>query len=503
MVTDAEYVKMNGNRLYCASFQDPDNPMTDATNLYQQLADTLAAAIQQGTLPAGRRLLSVRLCSRQHALSINTVTAAYRLLEDRGLIEARPKSGYFVCSQLPVPIQPLRPTPRSERQPNTLTTFIDTMLSHQAQPDYIDFGFACPRGKAFYPSVRLSRLTAGLLRRHSEIIAQYAMPPGSLMLRNQIALRLVQLGVSVSADQLILTHGVLDALNLAIRAVTRPGDRVIVETPTYFNIYSLLDILGVDWVEVTTHPTTGMDLDELEQTLQHQDIAAIITMPTVHNPLGFTMSRQNKQRLADLAHQYQVPVIEDAQHADLQFANPPEPSLKAFDQDGWIMTCASYTKTLAPDFRIGWIAAGRFQEQILKLKFLSSVAESTLLSDAIALFLENGGYEHHLRKIRRLYAGQIAVIRGIIARDFPAGTRATEPTGGFILWLELPERINSLELAQQALAEHILCIPGQLYSTNQRYRHCLRLSCCFELTDDYMKGLSRLGALASALLTQP
>lgn len=474
--------------------------MSDAINLYQQLADTLAAAIQQGTLPEGRRLLSVRQCARQHALSINTVTAAYRLLEDKGLIEARPKSGYFVCNQLPVPIHPLRPTRASERQPDTLNTFIETMLARQSQPDYIDFGFACPRGKAFYPSLRLSRLTAGLLRRHSEILAQYAMPPGSLMLRNQIALRLVQLGVSVSADQLILTHGVLDALNLAIRAVARSGDRVIVETPTYFNIYSLLEILGIDWVEVTTHPTTGMDLDELEQMLQQQDIAAIITMPTVHNPLGFTMSRQNKQRLAHLAHQYQVPVIEDAQHADLQFANPPEPSLKAYDREGWIMTCASYTKTLAPDFRIGWIAAGRFQEQILKLKFLSSVSESTLLSDAIALFLENGGYEHHLRKIRRLYAEQIAVIRGIIARDFPVGTRATEPTGGFILWLELPETIDSLELAQLALTEHILCIPGQLYSTNQRYRHCLRLSCCFELTEAYSRGLSRLGELAGQLL---
>lgn len=473
--------------------------MKDVSPLYLQLADKIGLAIQQGVIAPASKLMSVRDCARQRNLSINTVTAAYRFLEDKGLIEARPKSGYFVRSQLAQPVQPLKPSRTDARQDNTLNTFIEAVLSRQGQSEYVDFGLACPRGKAFYPSDRLSRLTASILRKQSDLVATYALPPGSLTLRQQIAQRLIQLGVSANADNLILTHGVLDALNLAIRAVTQPGATVIVETPTYFNLYPLLEMMGVNWLEITTHPQTGMDLDELEATLQQQAIAAIITIPTVHNPLGFTMSRENKARLAKLANQYQVPVIEDAQHADLQFINPPEPLLKAYDTDGWVITSASYTKTLAPDFRIGWIAAGRFHDAIRKLKFLTSVAESSLLSEAIAQFLDNGGYERHLRKLRHLYAVQINYIRGLIAQHFPIGTRASQPTGGFILWLELPDTINSLKLAHQALAEQIVCIPGLLYSSSQRYQHCLRLSCCFEMSERYRAGLIRLGQIACEL----
>lgn len=471
----------------------------DSSILYLQLADKLATAIRTGKIQAGSRLLSIRECAKQHGLSINTVNAAYRMLEDKGLIEAKPKSGYFVRSRLPTPFRPLAPSNSHERTPDNLNAFIEEVLSHQNEDGYLDFGLACPRGKAFFPVEKLSRLTAGILRKQSDLVAQYALPPGSKRLRQQISQRLVQLGMDINADSLILTHGVLDALNLAIRVVAKPGSTVIVETPTYFNLYSLLETLGIHWREVTTHPVEGMDLDELEQVLKTESIAAMITMPTVHNPLGYTMSRQNKQRLAKIAHQYQVPIIEDAQHADLQFSQTPEPLLKAFDEEGWILTCASYTKTLAPDFRIGWIASGRFYEEIRKLKFLTSVAESSLLSESIALFLENGGYERHLRHVRRLYAIQIDQIRQLIAQHFPTGTRASQPTGGFILWIELPEAIDSLALAMKALEEKIICLPGLLYSSNQRYRHCLRLTCCFEMNEEYKAGLIRLGQLAEEI----
>ena len=497
MVTDPEVLYFDGYRYFFFLCQD----MSEHALLYLKLADHLAAAIREGRLLSGSRLLSVRDCAKQKKLSINTVTTAYRLLEDKGLIEARPKSGYFVKSRLPVPLQPIQPTKPTERQPDTLNSFIQAVLTHQNQAGYTDFGLACPRGKAFYPAERLSKLTASILRQQHGLVAQYALPPGSLSLRQQIGLRLAQLGMSVTPEELILTHGALDALNLAIRTVAKAGDTVLLETPTYFNLYSLLEMLGIQWKEITTDPVRGMDLDELENVIQRESIAAIITIPTVHNPLGFTMSRTDKQRLASLANQYQIPVIEDAQHADLQFVSPPEPLLKAYDTDGWVMTCASYTKTLAPDFRIGWIAPGRFLEPIRRLKFLTSVAESTLLSEAIAKFLENGGYERHLRHVRRLYAMQIDHIRNLIADHFPAGTKASLPTGGFILWLELPETINSLELAQRAMQEHIVCIPGQLYSSNRRYQHCLRLTCCFEMNEQYATGLRRLGQLAHELQT--
>jgi len=227
-------------------------------------------------------------------------------------------------------------------------------------------------------------------------------------------------------------------------------------------------------------------------------LAALVVMPTVHNPLGCTMPVAAKQRLAALAAARRLPVIEDIVYAELQHTEPLQPLLKAFDREGWVMVCAGFSKTLAPDYRIGWLEGGRFSERIALLKFHSSGAESRLLGDAVAAFLEAGSYEHHLRRMRRLYREQTGRVRQLVAQHFPPGTRATEPTGGFLLWLELPG-VDTRQLFEQALAEDIVFMPGQVYSRGARYRHCLRLSCCQMLDDRYVAGIARIGALARVL----
>ena len=475
------------------------NAPASAPVRYRLLADELAEAIDRGSLPAGARLPSVRACAAQHELSLNTVTAAYRLLEDRGLIEARPQSGYYVRSSLPPLQRPLREQPAGVRKAGEIEDLMAVVLQCQQRADHVDLALACPRGEAFYPGVKLARLTAGLLRRQPQLVARYALPPGSLRLREQIARRAALLGMTLAADDIVLTHGAMEALQLALRAVTRAGDTVGVESPSYFNLYPLLASLGLRVLEIPTHPQHGLALDALELLLEEKRLTAIIAMPTVHNPLGCSMPVAAKQRLAELVNRHQVPLIEDALYAELQFVEPLQPTVKAFDRDGWVMTCASYTKTLAPDYRIGWLEAGRFRDAVRQLKFSSSVAESVLLAETVGLFLENGGYDHHLRALRRRYAAQVDAMRGIIARHFPAGTRATQPVGGFLLWLELPETVDSLELFHAALAERIVIIPGQLYSNGARFRHCLRLSCCQELDERVTGALRRLGELATAL----
>ncbi|MGL6070673.1 PLP-dependent aminotransferase family protein [Craterilacuibacter sp.] len=466
-------------------------------SLYRLLADELAQAIAQRTLPGGSRLSSVRQCAAQRGLSFNTVTAAYRLLEDRGLIEARPQSGYYVKSSLPALQQPLRETPGDVLALSAATQdLVAVVLQSQQRPDYTDLALACPRGAAFYPSQKLARLAARILRQQPQLMASYALPPGPERLRSQIARRGLQLGMSLRPEDIILTHGAMEALQLALRAVTQPGDTVGVESPTYFNLYPLLASLGLKALEIPTHPQHGLSLDVLELLLAEKRLAAIVAMPTVHNPLGCSMSLADKQRLAHLVHHYQVPLIEDALYAELQFAAALSPTVKAFDRDGWVMVCASYTKTLAPDFRIGWMEAGRFGERVRQLKFASSIAEPVLLAETIGQFLESGGYDHHLRMLRRLYASQVDTVRDLIARWFPAGTRATLPSGGFLLWLELPENIDTQVLFHAALAERITIMPGVLYSGSARYRHCLRLSCCHALDERFLAALRRLGELA-------
>jgi DNA-binding transcriptional MocR family regulator len=465
--------------------------------LYVQLADKLALPLQRGILLPGERMPSVRETSLCHALSRNTVVAAYGLLEDRGLIEARPQSGFFVRPSLPAP-QNLNPAlaAASCTTPSSVLDLIGSVLQAQAHSDYIDLGLACPRGSEFYPVVKLGRILRQLLRRHPLMISTYALPPGSPRLRKQIARRGMQLGMALDPDAIVLTHGCLEAIQLALRAVTRPGDTVGLESPTYFNLLPLLAGLGLKVVEIPTDPSHGLAVDAVEALLSAGSLQAIVAMPTIHNPLGCCMPLAAKQRLAQLVNRYQVPLIEDALYAELQFSPQLSPTVKAFDQDGWVIICASYTKTLAPDFRIGWMEGGRYTEAIKRLKFTSSVAESEVLAEAVGLFLESGGYDHHLRALRRRYAKQVAQVRSQIALHFPPGTRATSPVGGFLIWLELPGKIDAEQLFQRALSEKICIIPGLLSSPSGRFRHALRLSCCYPLDARYLEALARLGQLA-------
>jgi len=214
--------------------------------------------------------------------------------------------------------------------------------------------------------------------------------------------------MTLDPDAIILTHGCMEALQLALRAVTQPGNTVGLETPTYFSLLPLLTSLGLQVIEIPTDPNLGLSVDAVEALLAAGALHAIVAMPTVQNPLGSTMPLAAKQRLAALVNRYQVPLIEDALYAELQFNSPLSPTVKSMDENGWVIICSSYTKTLAPDYRIGWVEGGRFGDEIKRLKFSSSISESLLLSEAVAMLLESGGYDHHLRTLRQRYATQVA-----------------------------------------------------------------------------------------------
>ena len=471
-----------------------------ALPLYQQLADELANAIRLGSLPPGSRLPSIRQSAQNRQLSLNTVMAAYRMLENQGLIEARPQSGYYVRSTLPSLLrEPHASGHNAQRTKNTVRDLISAVLDAQADARYVDLSLACPKDSGFYPAARLTRILSSQLRRQPSLAGNYALPPGSLRLRRQIAQRAITLGMTLDPADITLTHGCMEALQLALRTVAKPGDTVGIESPTYFNLLPLLDSLGLKTLEIPTDPQTGLSLDVLELLLSENRLQAILAMPNVHNPLGCSMPLAAKQRLAALVNQYQVPLIEDALYAELQFGSALSPAVKAFDRNGWVIVCSSFTKTLAPDFRIGWIDGGRFSHDIRQLKFISSIAEPATLAEAIATFLESGGYDHHLRSLRRRYANQIETLRGLIADTFPSDTCATVPCGGFLIWVELPQHINSVDLFYAMLSEHIHIAPGSIFSPSGRYRNALRLSCCYPLDAAHLAAISRVGSCAKEM----
>ncbi len=475
----------------------------DNMPLYQVFADELRAAMDDGRLRAGARLPSVREAARSCTLSINTVLTAYRQLEARGLIEARPQSGYFVRARLPAPVpvaQPLAGATQARPPQEAVLDRIATVIAAQNDPGIMDLSLACPKGGNFYPGEKLGRIIASMARRRPELATDYSLPPGPLVLRREICRHMLDLGMTLAPANIILTNGCMEALQLALRAVARPGDTIGLESPTYFNLIPLIDRLGLRTVEIPTCPGSGMSLDALEMLLSEERLQALVTMPNVHNPLGGCMPLEAKRRLARLANSYRVPVIEDALYAELQFGTPLQPTVKAFDEDGWVMVCSSYTKTLAPGLRLGWIEAGRFHDSVAGLKFCSSIAQPALLAEALGQYLESGGYAQHIRRLRRLYATQTDRLRALIDSAFPASTHATEPAGGFLLWVELPDGCDTNRLFVEALRSGLCITPGSLYSPSGRYQRHLRLSACAPFSDHYVHALMKLGDLAAAQL---
>ena len=467
--------------------------------LYLALAAELQAAMEEGRLVPGARLPSVRSASRQRRLGLNTTLAAYRHLESRGFIEARPQSGYYVKAQLACAGEPAFTLP-GQALPADLAVLdqITSVMAAQSLPDFVDLSLAFPKALDAYPADKLGRILASLVRHRPALISEDSLPPGSRLLREQVAKHAGSLGMHPDPGRIVITNGCMEALTLAVMAVTRPGDTVGIESPTYFNLMPLFGHLGLKALEIPTHPETGLSLDALELLLDERRLQAVIAMPNVQNPLGSVMPLAGKHRLAALVNQHRVPLIEDCVFAELQFTEPVEPAVKAFDAGGWILACSSFTKTLAPGFRVGWLDGGRFHREVAELKFTFSMSQPALLSETVAVFLESGGYDAHLRRLRRTYAAQMDRLRGLVAEYLPAGTRATVPRGGYLLWVELPEPCSATRLYQDALAARISLTPGTLFSPTGRYARHLRLSGGYPLEGHFLGALAVLGRLAKA-----
>jgi DNA-binding transcriptional MocR family regulator len=368
-------------------------------------------------------------------------------------------------------------------------------------PTVVPLGAATP-SPAILPTEKLNRTLAQVARESGGAGISYDPPPGCPALRRQLAHLAVDWGCALSPDDFLITVGTMEALGLCLRAVTRPGDTVAVESPTYFGLLQVIESLGLRAIEIPLHPRTGMDLDLLDEVLRRHRVRACLAIPNFSNPLGSLMPDDAKERLVAMLARHEVPLVEDDMYGDL-YAEPsvegpserPRPC-KAFDKRGLVMTCGSISKTLAPGYRVGWVMAGRFAEQVEHLKFAQTVGNPTLPAMAIAAYLEEGAYGPHLRQLRRKLTTQVAQLREAVAQYFPSGTRVSRPLGGFVLWVELPAGTNALELHTRALARGISIAPGPIFSAQQRFSNCIRLNCGHPFTDVVDHAVRTLGELA-------
>ena len=469
--------------------------------LYQEVAGRIAALVAGGTFRTGDRLPSIREMSRQAQVSINTVKVAYSHLEDQSLIEARPQSGYYVCPRSPqLPKEPnISPYTISPQEISSSELVVrlmhDTIDSHKVQ-----FGAAIPDPQLI-PSQKLGRLLAGASRSHAGESTGYATAPGNKYLRSQIARWMLKAGCTLNPEELIITTGASEAVFLALQVLCKPGDTVAISSPIYFNFVQMMQLLGLKVVEIPTSPTEGMHLDSLRHALRRTTIACCVVISNFGNPLGSSLTDAKKQQLVEMLEAAQVPLIEDDINGDLSHTDERPSVAKAWDRSGNVLLCSSFSKTLAPGYRVGWIAPGRFFEAALHRKLVSNIASASPTQLAVAEFLANGGYAHHLRVIRKAYAVKLSRMADAIGRYFPVGTRLSRPAGGFSLWLELPADVDTVELYRQAEKKNITIAPGRLFSTSGKFGNCLRLNGAF-WSEDTRWAVEALGGMAEQLCRQ-
>ncbi|MFI8482790.1 GntR family transcriptional regulator MpaR [Pseudomonas sp. NPDC078700] len=465
---------------------------------YEQVADEIAELIRSAVLMPGERVPSVRHASRTFGVSPSTVFQAYYLLEDRGLIQARARSGYFVREHAQQPL----PEPEANRQ-RANTTEVDvsdlvfSVLGSLKDPTTVPFGSAFPSPDLF-PLERLARSMAQSLRmmEPSAVIAD--MTEGNPSLRRQIALRYMNSGVLLPVEELVITNGAMEALNVCLQCITQPGDLVAIEAPAFYATLQVLERLKLKAVEIPVHPREGIDLDCLAESLSTLPIKACWFMSSLQNPVGASMSDAKKGALYALLKRYQLPMIEDDVYAELNFsARPPRP-VKSFDDEGLVMHCGSFSKCLAPGYRIGWVAAGRNALQVSRQRLMTTISPSVPAQAALADYLQHGGYDRHLRKLRHSLETQQDAMLASAARHFPAETRVSRPAGGYFLWFEFPKQVDALRLFKLALAQGISLAPGPIFSASRQFGNCARLNCGHPWTVKSEEAMATLGRIIAS-----
>ena len=465
-----------------------------------ELSVQMRRMIESGSLGFGEKLPSVRELARARRISITTVIEAYRELEATDLIEARARSGYYVKFDQSRSSN-IRAQRRAPRGPVGLQTYRDLMPELLAARDrdgrVLRLGVASLES-SLLPQVLLGQLTRKILRKAGPRIFEYADPIGLPSLRRRIAALMMERSVVTAPGDVIVTSGCQEALWIALQSVCRPGDAIAIESPCYPGVIKAMQLMGLKAVEIPT-TSAGLDLTALEGALRKHKLAACYVMPNCANPTGLVYAEETKQQLCELAARHKLPIIEDSANADLYYAASPLSALKHYDQSDLVLFCSSFSKTVAPAFRTGWIAPGRFATRALEFKYAISMGTPTLQQLVIDRFIAEGHYKRGLATARRVLAATMGQMLRCIDERFPAGTTCHRPYGGMCAWIALPAGVDSERLRRMALERGVSIASGRMFSPSSAYANHIRLGWGGAWTKQVEAAARTVGSIAQAL----
>ncbi len=474
---------------------------------YEAVCSELRGRIDRGELRPGDRLPSLRDLTREMQVSLSTATRALECLEDEGWIQVRPQSGAFVRERQPArpPAEPPA-APADEGRLGNLEALRESssrmaqLMRLSQRPVRVALQLAEP-GPEFLPTERLARLMSRQIRQQPQLLSALVPAQGWPALREAVAAGLKALDIGAPTEAVLITQGATEAVSLALRVVTRPGDKVLVESPVYFGLLQTLGTLGLQPVELPCSPATGLSPEAVEFALEHhRDLRCMVVTPHFQNPTGALMPDDAKRRLLQVAARHGVTVIEDDIFGDLHHRGVRPRPLKAWDHDDRVIYCNSVSK-VSPAFRLGWVVSERHAALLHELRLTTSMHGAGLQQSVLAEFMADGGHEEQLRRLRRVLADQVVLYGEALRRWFPRQCDWQLPGGGMLLWVALPPGVDSIELFRQALERSISFTPGAVFSASRRFEHHLRLSFGRRWGPEVDEALQQLGELIARAAT--
>jgi DNA-binding transcriptional MocR family regulator len=466
------------------------------THLYLRLSENIENKINTEALKIGDKLPSVRVLQKEFGVSMSTVLQAYYNLEAKGLIEARPQSGYYVrFSPKKMLAEPQKSSPVINTIGNPAEEILDEVYSDLSDREKTGFALGVPSFELL-PVSKLNKSIMEAVRKTPYGGVGYETIKGNENLRRQIAKWSMLWGGHLAPDDIITTTGCMDALALSLAAVTTPGSTIAIESPCFFSIIQLAGNMGLKIIEIPTHPSTGVDPDALKKAISTHKLSAVVLMSNFSNPLGCCIPDNVKKEITLMLEKHNIPLIEDDIYGDIHFSKNRQKNCKTYDESSNVLWCGSFSKTIAPGYRVGWVAPGKYREKVNRLKLYREVSSTTLQQSALAIFLENGRYEHHLRKLRITLENNYMQYARTITENFPESTRISRPQGGLFMWVELDKNADTYELYKKAIKEGISIAPGRMFTLKDQFNNCMRLSYGLHWNPKVEDALKRLGELS-------